>query len=270
VVLDGPHDDVKYFYEARTIQPFSDWRGPGQCRDYAIRNSKAKYIIMVDGHMTFPPGWVDVICAHLDENPKDITCCLMQGLDQNWMALPERIYSGCHLALKHTHDTMKNWWLYSTWNKEEIEKGKIGSLMGACYGITKAWYKKIGSPLAILRGWGGDEEILSACTWLMGGRCFLLPPICGHIWAAKRLRPDKLDYHETWELWANHYAMLDALPVPSEEYAKMKEHINKAHNKQRQINEILMQRHEAIQHLRETLQKAPHDWQWLKKNGIIK
>lgn len=270
VVLDGPHNPGEYRHDGQTLNPFSEWRGCGQCRDYAVKHSKAKYVILVDGHMTFPEGWVDEICNHLSKHPKDITCCRMQGLGQHFEVLSEGVYHGCFMMLKHPHESMKNWWICSQWNKgEPVEKGVTGGIMGACYGMTRDWYLKMGSPLAILRGWGGDEEILATCSWLMGGRCYLLPPVCGHIWAAKRDRPDT-EYAEKWEMWANHYAILNALPVPEAEYFEMKKHLNKGNNRNEIMTRIITERHDAIRHLREQLQAAKHDWQWLKEKGILK
>jgi len=270
VVLDGPHKIGEYHHDGQTLQPFTEWRGCGQCRDYAIKASKAKYVILVDGHMTFPAGWVDEICAHLAKHPKDVTCCRMQGLGQHFEVLPEEIYHGCYLMLKHPHNSMKNWWICSQWNKgEPLEKGITGGIMGACYGMTREWYLKIGAPLTILKGWGGDEEILATCSWLMGGRCYLLPPVCGHIWAAKRNRPE-VEYREKWEMWANHYAILDALPVPDAEYMDIKKHLNRGNDRNEKMTELLLLRHDAIRHLRETLLSAPRNWQWLKDKKIIK
>lgn len=268
LVTDGPHERA-YFHTGKTLCPFDRPRGPGQCRDYAIKASDADIVILVDGHMTFPLGWVDEICAHLAKHPKDITCCRMQGLGQDFTPLQENIYAGCFLMLKHPHSSMKNWFICSQWNKDAKEKGVTGGIMGACYGMKRSWYLEIGSPLAILEAWGGDEEILSTCSWLMGGRCYLLPPVCGHIWAAKRDRPAE-GYLDWWEQWANHYAILDALPIPEAEYADLKRHLNKGNTRNEIMAAKVTERHEAIRHLRETLQGAKHEWEWLKEKGIIK
>jgi hypothetical protein len=269
VVLDGPHRD-EYRHDGQTLQPFDRPRGCGQCRDFAIKASKADFIIMVDGHMTFPVGWVDEICAHLAKHPKNITCCRMQGLGQHFEPLREGVYHGCYLQLKHPHPSMKNWFINSQWNKgAPLEKGITGGIMGACYGITREWYLKIGAPLAILEAWGGDEEILAVCSWLMGGRCYLLPPVCGHIWAAKRDRPQE-DYHDKWLQWGNHYAMLEALPVPEPEKTDLRKHLDKGNNRENLVDSWLAPRRDAINHLREALKNRKHEWEWLKEKGIIK
>ena len=271
VVLDGPHDGIDYrLKEMNTIQPFDHPRGPGQCRNYSITESAADIVIIVDAHMSFPVGWIDAICAHLAKHPKDVTCCHMIGVDHNWRPVDDGgIYDGCHLEQRLPHPSEKNWWINSVWNKFALPHGVVGSIMGACYGITRQWYETIGNPLAILEAWGGDEEILSAASWLMGGRCYLLPPICKHIWAAPRLRPPEIEYTERYEMWGNHYAMLEALPVGDPEREIMRKHMDKSNNRIEKVAERVAVRADAINHLRETLAGAPRTWEDLKTMGVI-
>ena len=269
VVLDGPHPLI-YSGGYSYIAPFSEPRGPGQCRDYAIGNSTADIVVLVDGHMTFPAGWLDTICAHIEKHPKDVTCCRMRGLGQEWEPLAEPIYHGCYLTLRHPHPSMKNWWICSRWNSgPPMERGVTGGIMGACYGLRRDWYEAMGRPLAILEAWGGDEESLSVCSWLMGGRCYLLPPVCGHIWAAKRDRPEP-DYRENWRMRGNHYALLEALPVPEPEKTELRRHLDKGNDRSNLVNSWLEPRRDAIERLKEALNNRKHEWDWLKKKRIIR
>jgi hypothetical protein len=143
--------------------------------------------------------------------------------------------------------------------------------MGACYCLRRDWYFQIGSPLAIFEAWGGDEEILSVATWMMGGRVWLLPVTCGHIWAAPRARPEAADAdrqgnrkdilpNEWLAMWANHYAMLAAIPMPESDRARFERHLDQGNHRNERIRELLAPRRPAIDHLRSVLEMAPVTW----------
>lgn len=271
VVMDGDHGDIGYSLPSVNVVKYHDVpRGPGRHRHLAIMDSKADFVALVDGHMTFPSGWLDAICGHLEGNNQDVTCCHMVGLDHQWRPIPsEGVYDGCHLELCLPEEARKNWWINSVWNKTPLKSGVVGSIMGACYGLTPAFYRAMGQPLAILGAWGGDEEILSAAAWLMGGRCYLLPPTCGHIWAAPRLRPPDIDYRERWEMWANHYAILAALPLSPAENDAMRRHLDRGNDRITRVAEVLAVRSDAIDRARLALSKPKRSWNDLKTIGIV-
>jgi hypothetical protein len=55
------------------------------------------------------------------------------------------------------------------WRKSDAV-GQIPCVMGACYGITRDWYMNgLRRPWQYGTGWGCDEELISAATWLRGG-----------------------------------------------------------------------------------------------------
>jgi len=275
VILDGPHQHLKYRLPDKVAvhQPYDLARGPGQCRHWAIMRSKAEYVTLVDGHMTFPDGWIDEICDHLSENYTDITACHMRGLDHNWIEINgEAVYDGCHIELTSREPSRKNWAINSVWNKERLDFGAIGSIMGACYGIRREWYRDIGEPLSILEAWGGDEEILSLCSWLMGGRCYLLPVTCGHIWAAPRERHggNDISVNEWREIWANQYSMLEALPIPDAEKEELIAFIDRGNNRNEIMREHVKTRTDRIAVLKAKLENAIHSWEFLKTAQIIR
>lgn len=290
VVLDGDHDQQ---YRFGTEQPWNGSHGPGACRDWAIKRSDAKYVVLVDGHMTFPAGWLDMIVDHLKkkENRNHTTCAFMQALDKDWQpSKTEAIYNrGCHLETIQAEESRKNWAINSKWNvdpdPELPEGGPVGAIMGACYAMRREWYHRMGDPLAILGAWGGDEEILSACTWLMGGQCYLLPFTCGHIWAAPRERKGfKADRsgnrkditpQEWLQIWANQYAILDALPIPAVELQELVAFLDRNNPRPEKMREIVATRETAITNLknmlkRDGLKEDLTTWEQLKGMGILR
>jgi len=228
--------------------------------------------VLVDGHMAFTPGWVDEICRHLavPAHAKDVTCCHTVELDAHWRAVRStNPFAGAHLELKSPREVRKNWWLNAIWNLDPLESGVVGAPLGACYGMRWTWYHNMGAPLSILGAWGGEEELLGACSWLMGGRVWLLPTRCGHIFNAPNLRPP-MTVRERHEMWTNQYAMLYALPVPPDERAALWLWLDRVNSRPEIVAECVAARMDAITHLKTALMFAPRTWDDLKADGIIR
>jgi predicted RNA-binding Zn-ribbon protein involved in translation (DUF1610 family) len=93
-------------------------------------------------------------------------------------------YTGARFGLRSNEPGGEFWCLSGKWADQKVN-AEIGCVYGACYAMTKSWYKKIGEPLNLLRGWWGDEEYLSISSWLAGGRCFLLDYWVSHLFRDK-------------------------------------------------------------------------------------
>jgi hypothetical protein len=283
VVLDGPHPGIAYRLPdgVNTIQPFDEPRGPGQCRDWATMHSEADVVVFVDGHMTFPTDWTATIAKHFSAKgaAKDVTCAHMQGLDHGWIEIDgEAVYDGCHLELTSMEQSRKNWAINAVWNKERLAEGPVGAVMGACYAMKRNWYRAMGRPLAVLGAWGGDEEILSLASWLAGGRCYLLPVICGHIWAAPRERPggNAISVNEWRQIWANQYAIMECIAdiVPEPERGELIAFLDRGNNRNEIMREIAGSREKEIMRVRNALNTAldgdVNAWDRLKMQNIIR
>jgi len=196
----------------RTITPYDSPRGCGQARHAGIETSKAGVVVLIDGHMQFPAGWLDTICAHLKTHGRDVTCAHMQSLGHDWTEIQGQHYSGAYIAAKCHEDGNQYWALAAKWNRAATaDSGQIGAPMGACYGMRRRWYASMGAPLQLLEAWGGDEELLALCGWLCGGRTWLLPITCGHVYAAPRVM--RVGTHtEDNNVWANRLAIIKATP----------------------------------------------------------
>jgi hypothetical protein len=102
------------------------------------------------------------------------------------------------------------------WRQDVPGDGRIGAVMGACYGMAKDWYMAMGRPLAILRAWGLDEEALSIASWLCGGTVNLIPGEASHVYAAPHTRRGQSE-QELGAIFGNHLALLAALPMSDAE-----------------------------------------------------
>ena len=286
IVLDGKQPERYNIPGCNIVQPWDEWRGPGACRDWAIMESKAKIVVLVDGHMTFPRGLLkDHIREHFSDadNAFDVTCCKMQALRHDWTPSPtESIYGkGCHLETIQSMECRKTWALNAVWNREpdpDLPRGgPVGALMGACYAMRRTWYKTMGQPLSILQAWGGDEEILSAVTWLCGGNVYLLPCVCGHIWAAPR-EPRGLNgtmaitTTEWRRMEANQYAILDALPIPAQEKQMLYKHLDSNNQRPEEARTIAARVAPAIARLQAAIKRQAKRVTWcdLREARVIR
>jgi len=271
VVIDGQENKTPDGLPARIVS--SPWRRPrgcGQARHMGITTSSADVVVLTDGHMTFPPGWIATIEKHLEANPEHLTCCRMQSLRQDWTPFPDAPENGAFLALKSRERAGEFWAISAKWAKGGPESGPVSAVMGACYGFTRAWYERIGRPLSILEAWGQDEEILSLATHLMGGRVFLLPVIVGHIYmAAHAGRMKTAD--ESALIWSNRYAVLDALPMPAEERAELRAWMKRTARIGNETGDhFTEERATAIRKLHDRLASGPRTWGQLKADGIVR
>ncbi len=213
VVFDGclpdPYDLPGDVRRETITQP----RGCGQARHIGIVTSKADAVVLIDGHMQFPGGWMETILAHLEKHPKDVTCCRMRSLRHDWKPHDAAVYAGAHIET-HCLDA-GTFAIAAKWNSATegpVKSGPVGSPMGACYGMTRDWYLAMGEPLRLLEAWGGDEELLAICGWFCGGRTWLLPTICGHIYAAPRRLPRVGCATSDAEILVNRRALADIIP----------------------------------------------------------
>jgi len=187
----------------------------------------------------------------------------MHSLDQQAQPIAGELYGGAFIGYKSREFPDERWALPAKWYVPGRESGPIGCIMGACYSIRRSWYRKIDEPLKILAAWGGDEEIMSIASHLMGGTVDLLPIPVGHIYGAKhqgRLRSDE----QNRRIWGNRYAVVDSIPMEEAEredlFGWMKRSTPPGAG---------WDRHEAAA-LRKVLASGPVTWEAMKEQGIVR
>lgn len=274
ICLDGEQEcGIQNGPSVRVITPYKEHLGPGAARHAAIKASKADKIIIVDGHMDFPADFIDVICEHLDANPKDVTCCHMASYDTEWrLIVPVKDFGGCSIAVKKAIDGASGRSyraLSGTWLKQAPESGPIPCIMGACYGMKRKWYAEIGEPLKILRGWGMDEELLSLCSWICGGRAYLLPLRCSHMYAAPNTRNHADDNADERDALVSRFATVLVLPMPDAEKKALHEYLTLNPLKTSTVNDFLAEREAEINELTEHLAtKSVMSWDAIKEKVL--
>lgn len=257
----------------RVCHPWAVPRGCGQARHYGIMSSKADVVVLVDGHMTFPDGWIENILAYLSKpkHAKHLVGCRMQSLRHDWTPSKEEIFNGAFLATMTAEACNEYWALSAKWNRPGNPKGgAVGAVMGACYAMRKSWYKAIGQPLRILSAWGGDEEILSVCTHVMGGRVWLLPIVCGHVYAAPhqgRVRTADEDDRAV----SNRYAIVNVLPATDAEKEGLLHWLAKTHRVCRGLETCFPpERVDAIGEVGDLLKTGVMTWADMLRTGLVR
>jgi len=271
IVLDGaePGNQVPNGIKARVVRPWQRPRGCGQCRHYGIMESRADIVVMVDGHMTFPAGWLDVVERYHRRKAKLLTCTAMQSLHQDGTPMDSMIEGGGWIAYRTREVWDNHWAMVCKWNAKAVKSGETGCVLGACYAMRREWYKAIGEPLSILEAWGGDEELLSLGTWFCGGRVAVLPIVTGHIHAAQWTgRTDVAD--QTDMIWSNRRAVLDVLPVSDEERAGLHEWINRTKRIAARRVPVTAERAERMAKVKRTWSAGERTMADLKAKGIVR
>jgi len=161
-----------------------DESGPGRNRHRGIEYAEhADVIIIIDAHMRFQGdvleqmakkvwksgGMLVPYCHHNEQ-------CSFDGNNGHY-------YAGARIVFK-ARDGHEYKPLDAKWSRDPLP-GKRSCVMGACYVFRRDWYMdEAGQPLAILNGWGCDEQVLSIAAWMTGEKIEVFD---GHV--AHRYRP---------------------------------------------------------------------------------
>ena len=249
--------------------PWEIPKGPGQARHYGITTSVADIVVLTDAHMTFPGGWIKEITAYLmdDRRKKHLLCCRTQSLDQNFNSLEKEVLNGAFLAVKTKEVCSEYWAVSAKWNRGGKKSGYINAVMGACYAMRREWYDEIGQPLNILAAWGGDEEILSIATHVMGGKIRLMPIICGHVYMATHTgRIVTADEHD--RIWSNRFAVVDVLPATKKQKKELLAWLRQTRRISGDLSHCFpAERQQAIKQLAAVLRRGKCTWSDLIKRG---
>ncbi len=142
-----------------------------------------------------------------------------------------------------------------------MDSGLVGAPMGACYGFTRKFYDTMGQPLRILEAWGGDEELLGICSWFSGGGTWLLPIVCGHMYAAPHMPRAAADVkdHEI-EIWANRLAIIDAVVSDAAQSEALRAWTRRSFIEWDRVEQTLSVRAMSISSLKECLARKRRKW----------
>lgn len=199
-------------------------RGPQAMRHAGIMASDADAVIIMDGHMRVKKGALDAAAEYIGARGRKVACLRCHHTaEEDWSSKP---YGGATLQMKaYGKDANEPQAFVAKWRKSP-ECGKIGAVMGACYVFRRDWYLDgLQGPWQAGTGWGCDEEILSAATWLRGGEVELLPFEVWHQARKAGGQPFRYTQAQIVGLYANRLRLLLMLPMPMEQRNELVQHI---------------------------------------------
>lgn len=230
-----------------------DGTGPGRNRHRGIEAaSDAEVIVVIDAHMRFKPGVLAKMVQHVKQHGGLLVPYCHNNETCSFDGKP---YAGARMVWGSQDDDIKQRCaLVAKWARDD-KPGPRTAVMGACYVFRRDWYFKVGQPLAMLDGWGCDEELLSIACWMSGMMPMLFD---GHVAHRFRSRPP----------W----------PVSPAEFAKV------TANRRRMITAVCPQEHDRHQlfhwqgnqdttitpeseRLRKALLTLPRSWAEWRKNA---
>jgi cellulose synthase/poly-beta-1,6-N-acetylglucosamine synthase-like glycosyltransferase len=154
--------------------------GVSRARRAGFDRTIADVLVCLDAHMTFAPGWLDRMVAHVDSGALlcsafwdyERTTCHCYGADYVWCG--ERVYPAQRspgFQLRHRTEFPGD------------GAPEIPMAIGACYMLRRSTYEVLSGFSPLFRVWGADEQDLSARAWLagLGVRC-VTGACVGHLW----------------------------------------------------------------------------------------
>lgn len=177
VIDDGSNRPVEQFSQSIRIIRNDRRIGVGPSRHIGVMATRRDYVLLVDSHMRFQPGWYSALQSRCGQHSKSIICCVCLGLNNKRMDInnPDGIYHGATInvygADQHARNRNGRPQVFEAiWNRNGHydDDSEILACMGASYAFNRSWFGYI-DPLRFLRGWGEDEIMLSVKSWLCGG-----------------------------------------------------------------------------------------------------
>ena len=198
-------------------------RGPSRARHEGLTRAENEIVIICDAHMRFMPGALDAQASYQEANRNTISCLVCHHNDSMEFSLPG--YLGASLHWKFTESGVNQNILVAKW-RTHGDLGEIPCLLGACYGINRSFYKKIGSPWMMGIGWGACEETVSIAARLVGGSVVILPSRCAHEYHSSfPVRPAASP--DNYGIWYNYLRNLHFLPLGDSSRMDLTEHLFK-------------------------------------------
>ena len=242
--------------------------GPQAMRDRGIGLAAGSDVVIVmDGHMRTKKGTLDAMAEWVHANPKSVAVAQCHhSYTEDWTGKP---YSGASFAWKDQgKDANEPQAFTAKWRKDHAT-GQIPCVMGACYAFKREWYMDgLRRPWQYGTGWGCDEELISAATWLMGGRVDLLPVSVWHQARKPGQVPYKITNQQLIGVWANRTRILDMLPMSADERNELVKHIMPALtlSQWRQVNAV--SNCQEVAEYNKFLSTGPMDWATFKQEYI--
>lgn len=171
--------------------------GVGPARHLGALRANTDFLLFIDSHCRFQPGWYETARERIAFRPTTVHCGVCLGLGPTNhgtvnmdMDNPNARYYGATWNLvgpdkkfPKATQVFENVW----WQEQDGDDYDIPAVMGACYFVPRDWYLKLHCG-EFLNSYGADEQELSLKTWLAGGNCRMLKGVkIGH-----KFKPDPI------------------------------------------------------------------------------
>lgn len=188
--VESAKESIGRFASVVTVED-TQAQGPGRTRHRGILASNSDVIVIADSHMRFQGRALRAMADHAAKHGGVVCCKTHHNEACDFSGTP---YAGARIVYRakdgRTYTSLAGKWA------RDAEAGPRGCVMGGCYAFRRDWYYSVGQPLAMLPGWGCDEEILSIASWLSGAM-----PVCLDVRVAHLYRPKP-----PWNVMAQEYA----------------------------------------------------------------
>ena len=147
-----------------------DHSGPGRNRHRGVEAAaSADVIITIDAHMRFRGAVLKRMAMQIKTKGGLLVPFCHHNAECSFVdktKTGENYYAGARMVYKNK-DGDNRVALCAKWARD-TKPGPRGAVMGACYGFRRDWYMEVGQPMAMLTGWGCEEEALSIASWMSG------------------------------------------------------------------------------------------------------
>lgn len=184
--------------------------------------------ILLDAHMQFIEGssWIARMCEYAAKHPRAFMCaasirCRPDNLDPIYHLTRGRVEYGARMVPRHIRQTAwrgtklpelfgRKW----SSDRDLSRSRKVACPLGGAYVLHMDWYREIGEPWSLHRGWGSSEQLVALATHYRGGHCRAIPVPIGHMYRdAAPYRMELRDSHRNQILLARLFL---ADPGPAE------------------------------------------------------
>ena len=165
VVDDGSHEPVRLDQPEIKLVRHALPIGTCRSRREGASLAQGEVLVSLDAHMSFGPGWLEEMLAHVDSGSLlcaawwtyELTRPLCWGADFVWCGGRD-YWAGISPGFNFQHRTIFP-------GEGAVE---VPMLIGACYMMLRASYNRLGGFSPFFRTWGKLEQDLSLRAWICG------------------------------------------------------------------------------------------------------
>lgn len=167
-------------------------KGVGSAFDLGVSHAISDNLILMgcDVRLT-RNNWASMLLEEIRSHPRSVTCtsCVrLTKINNNFVKTVQigEVENGATISMiKYPHKQVYQAVLTAEWlprlKHRNVDSYNIPCVLGACYGISKDWYRYIDG-FAGHKYWGALEPLISLKSWLFSGSCRVAPKIyTGHI-----------------------------------------------------------------------------------------